>query len=298
MRNILKIVFVIIGTLVGAGFASGKEIYYFFFIYGKFGIWGICVSSFIIGLVIYNVFMICEKNMVYSYNDFYRIIFNKKLKRSQSMISQLFCCFVNIFLLIMFYVMISGFSSFLYQEFNINKTIGILVIIGLCFFTFIGNINKLIKLSNYFIPILIFFIIIVSFQNIDRWNFCNFFDIECNNIFVNKNEHEFIWIIKSILYASYNCIVLIPVLVQLYSSISKNKHSYFFISLISMIIICVLSFAIFNLLLQGNYEVFKLDMPVVAITKQIGEIYGFFYSFIIGIAIFTSAASSGVRFFK
>ena len=35
MKNIIKIVFVIIGTLVGAGFASGKEIYSFFFIYGK-----------------------------------------------------------------------------------------------------------------------------------------------------------------------------------------------------------------------------------------------------------------------
>ena len=35
MKNIVKIVFVIIATLVGAGFASGKEIFSFFFSYGK-----------------------------------------------------------------------------------------------------------------------------------------------------------------------------------------------------------------------------------------------------------------------
>ena len=29
MKNILKVVLVIIGTLIGAGFASGKEVYFF-----------------------------------------------------------------------------------------------------------------------------------------------------------------------------------------------------------------------------------------------------------------------------
>lgn len=29
MKNSLKVVFVIIGTLIGAGFASGKEVYIF-----------------------------------------------------------------------------------------------------------------------------------------------------------------------------------------------------------------------------------------------------------------------------
>ena len=41
MKDILKIVFVIIGTLIGAGFASGQEIYTFFFSYGIKGIYGL-----------------------------------------------------------------------------------------------------------------------------------------------------------------------------------------------------------------------------------------------------------------
>lgn len=32
MKNVLKVVFVIIGTLIGAGFASGQEVYLFFFL--------------------------------------------------------------------------------------------------------------------------------------------------------------------------------------------------------------------------------------------------------------------------
>ena len=36
MKNILKVVFVVIGTLIGAGFASGQEIYIFFYQYKQY----------------------------------------------------------------------------------------------------------------------------------------------------------------------------------------------------------------------------------------------------------------------
>lgn len=36
--KILSCIFVIIGVIIGAGFASGKEIYTFFFVYGEKGI--------------------------------------------------------------------------------------------------------------------------------------------------------------------------------------------------------------------------------------------------------------------
>ena len=38
MKNVIKVVMVIMGTLIGAGFASGREIYLFF---GKYGMCGI-----------------------------------------------------------------------------------------------------------------------------------------------------------------------------------------------------------------------------------------------------------------
>ena len=47
MKNVLKIVFVIIGTLIGAGFASGQEMYIFFFSYGlEWNCGAICIKYF------------------------------------------------------------------------------------------------------------------------------------------------------------------------------------------------------------------------------------------------------------
>ena len=54
MKNILKIVMIIIGTLIGAGFASGREIYLFFMKYGNLGKIGIAVSAILTGIIIYS----------------------------------------------------------------------------------------------------------------------------------------------------------------------------------------------------------------------------------------------------
>ena len=64
MKKVFKAVFVIIGTLVGAGFASGQEIYLFFYQYGMNGVLGIIISSLLIGIVIYKVLQICEDKKI------------------------------------------------------------------------------------------------------------------------------------------------------------------------------------------------------------------------------------------
>ena len=164
------------------------------------------------------------------------------------------------------------------------------------------------------------FIIFISGKSIISSGVKNYIDFRfiIGDDSASASVLSIIGFIKAILYASYNCIILIPVLVQLSSlvrnesykskslkdtSVKKSsvkiiKNKSLIISIISSGIICVLSFAIYNLLLQGDYEIFRLDMPLIAISKQIGVFYGIIYTLIIGIAIYTSAASSGVRILK
>ena len=63
MKETISIVLVIIGALVGAGFASGQEIYSFFYLYGKNGIYGILIMSVLIGILIYKSLKIIFKNL-------------------------------------------------------------------------------------------------------------------------------------------------------------------------------------------------------------------------------------------
>ena len=60
MKNCIKIALVIIGALIGAGFASGQEIYLFFFRMEKRNI-RIIVSAILLGIIIYKTIVIIKK---------------------------------------------------------------------------------------------------------------------------------------------------------------------------------------------------------------------------------------------
>ena len=161
--SILKVVFVIIGTLIGAGFASGQEIYTFFFSYGINGILGIVISSLIIGFTIYKTFKIVEKNNIKNYKDFLNFfIKNEKIK-------ELINSVINIFILVSFYIMIAGFGAYLEQEINLNSFIGSSILAILCVILFRTNINGIVKINEILIPILIVVVLVIRNSKFEKY---------------------------------------------------------------------------------------------------------------------------------
>ena len=164
--DILKVVFVIIGTLIGAGFASGQEIYAFFFSFGIKGLIGILISSFIIGITIYKTFQIVHKNNIDNYGRFLNcFIKNKKIKDITNSI-------INIFILVSFYIMMAGFGAYLQQEFNLNSIIGSSILAILCLILFKTNVNGLVKVNEILIPILIIVVILIRNFKCTEYRFC------------------------------------------------------------------------------------------------------------------------------
>ena len=76
LKNILTIAMVIIGSIIGAGFASGQEINSFFYKYGIIGILGIIISIILIILIIYKVFLNYKEKIINKY--LVKIIYQKK----------------------------------------------------------------------------------------------------------------------------------------------------------------------------------------------------------------------------
>lgn len=153
--KILKVVFVIIGTLIGAGFASGQEIYTFFFLFGIKGLIGITVSSGLIGLTIYKTFKIINKKNIKNYEDFLdNLIKNRKVREITNII-------INIFILVSFYIMIAGFGAYLEQEFNLNSIIGSFGLAVICIVVFRSNTKGIVKVNELLIPMLILVVIIL-----------------------------------------------------------------------------------------------------------------------------------------
>ena len=144
------------------------------------------------------------------------------------------------------------------------------------------------RASYYLIPILIIFLVLISLKDINViYNY--------NNVFTNFSSQQYSGFVKSILYACYNCILLIPVLVNLIKYV-KSKKNILVISIINFIIISILSLCVYNLLLIGNEKIFCLEMPIIEIVKKYGNIYKNLYIIMIAISIFTTAISTGYSF--
>lgn len=164
--EILKVVFVIIGTLIGAGFASGQEVYVFFFSFGIKGLLGILISSIIIGITIYKTLKIIHKNNIDNYREFLNnLIKNKK-------INNIINAIINIFILVSFYIMIAGFGAYLQQEFKLNNIIGSSILAILCLILFKTNVKGLVNVNEILIPILIIIIILIRNCKYTKYRYC------------------------------------------------------------------------------------------------------------------------------
>lgn len=285
MKNVLKVVFVIIGTLIGAGFASGQEVYLFFFSYGMKGLIGILISSIIIGVVIYSTFNILNKYKINTYKDFLNILIpkNTKLKIIANFI-------INIFILITFFIMIAGFGAYFEQEIGINRLVGSLILAIITFIVFMTSIKGVVKVNELIVPILIGFIFIIGIISIKDIHILNL-----ENYVIRTNYTNFA--LSAVLYSSYNSILLIPVLITLNNYV-KNKKQIFYISFISAIVTILLSVIIFLLLVRVDVDISKLEMPVVYVVSNMFKILRYIYGVIILGSIFTSAISLGVSFLQ
>lgn len=159
MQNIVKAVCVIIGTTIGAGFASGKEVEVFFNQYGKMGLIGILIASALMGIIIYCILMQIRTIQAQSYHDYLKQI---KIKPK---IREILNAMINIFLLISFYIMIAGFCAYFNQEFKIPPIIVGIIVSFMCYITFMNHIEGVTKINTIIIPFLMIMILVVTIKS-------------------------------------------------------------------------------------------------------------------------------------
>ena len=290
MKDIIKVVFVIIGTFIGAGFASGQEIYLFFFSYGINGLIGILISSILMGYVIYKTLKIIKQYNLQNYKEFLdRIIYKKTTKYNKnSSIAKVINLVVNTFTLVTFFIMIAGFGTYFAQEFGINQLVGSFILATITYIILNTSVKGVVKANGIIVPILIILVGIIGILNIKNLPL-----LQIKNYMIPNNNIEFI--LQAILYASYNSILLIPVLITLNKYI-KNKKQITKISILSSVIIAIMSTLIFLLLTKVDVDIEKLEMPAVYVVSNMFYILKYLYGFVILGSIFTTAISLGISF--
>ena len=188
------------------------------------GLIGIFISITLIAYIIYKTFNIILKNNINNYQDFIETIMPERFKENK-IFGLTISNIINIFLLISFNIMVAGFATYFMQEINIPKWYGSIIIAILTFITLSNNINGVIKINTYLIPIIILLIIFLGVNKIEYTKM-----IEKEQV-----KNSIYWILSSILYASYNSITLIPILISLRKNINTKKESVMLTAFVALI---------------------------------------------------------------
>lgn len=272
MKENIKNISIIIGTMIGAGFASGKEVYIFFAQYKLAGLVGTIISALMTAIIVYMTIKIAKHYQIKSNNQFVEQISQNKAVAST--VKKI----INTFLLASFWIMCAGLCSFFKQEFNIPIIITAIISGTLIYLILMKNIEGIVKLNSVIVPIMIIAIIVIGIKN-----------SSCVDI-VSQNKTAIIPIIKAILYTSYNSIILIPIIVSISGNI-KNEKSTKTISIISSTIILILLLLIYQMLISSKTDISKTEMPILTTLSSKVDIT--MYGISIITAIITSVISAG-----
>ena len=141
-------------------------------------------------------------------------------------------------------------------------------------------------MNSIVVPILIGIILIISFMNIKTIDFSRI-----------SLTHNYNWIIQSIVYCSYNMILVIPVLVGLKNYV-KNEKQIKIIAITSSFIVFILAISIFLWLTNINVSFDSLEMPAVYVIDTKFPNFSWIYGIVILLSIFSTAISIGISFLK
>lgn len=251
--------FLIMGAIIGVGFASGKEISVFFFNFGQASIFGLIAFGLLYIYLFFVIDYIKHKIKINSYNEFNAKLFGK------------LCKLTNVVMIANFAITSAGMlagADYLFKTFfGVKHHIPSIVIsIFVCVLLF-GGMNKIKFVSNLIIPIMISAIVINSIKNINPLN--------VNLPIVSKNGAMAIF--YGLLFGVNNFVAALPIV---FETKLKSKGKLFVIFSICLIVLL-------NILVLASNN-FLTDMPMFEASANVSVWFYYIYFLTLVLALFST----------
>lgn len=276
--KIFQVAVVFIGTIVGAGLASGKEITQFFTAFGYKSFLGIIFCGLfyiIIGTIISKISISHNLN---SYSDMMRTI-------SPNILSKVTGVITTLYLISSASIILAGTGALVNQFFGIPKFLGSCILLCCAVIFLLKGTNGLIQVNSFIVPCLITIISIISILYII---FCKDM-LSINNIMSIEPKKNGI-LISTLLYAGYNTLcssgVLVPLSTEMKSSKIMTKG--LILGSIGLTILCLM----INLMLTVNQPyIYNYEIPLLFIAQRFGPLIQSLLLVIIWLEMFSTEVS-------
>ncbi|GAB6926381.1 hypothetical protein JCM10914A_03640 [Paenibacillus sp. JCM 10914] len=207
--RVFQIAFTYIGTVVGAGFATGREILQFFTQYGQ---WATLTILFSTGLFIWlgtKIMTISRRIGAKSFEDLNRYLFGHT---SGSWIS----LFMFIILLGVNSIMLAGAGSVFVEHLNMSYQTGLLITMIGTFFILRKGIQSIMTMNSLVVPMMLTLSVAIVTQT--------FRAPEATRFITMTTDHSLptVWL-APLLYTAFNLVMAMPVLVPLGSQTQSAR---------------------------------------------------------------------------
>jgi uncharacterized membrane protein YkvI len=280
--NIIKVSSVYIGTIIGAGFASGQEVLKFFVVYGRNSIYGIFFSSVLfsaIGIVVLNK---VYKYKISNYYDYIPPIIGILL----SGVVEIIIC---LFLLSSYCVMVAGSGAIFSEQFQVNRGIGILLMTVLCFVVFLYDLKGIVIINTFLSPLMMTGIVILCTYIVISKDSSVF-----STTYISKAAEKVFnnWLSSSMVYVSYNTLTIVVIMTAMLPLLTKRSVAIIG-GLLGGLSLGAVAFVMWFVLKIYYADIIISEIPFLQIVMRRFEVAEPIYVFILYSAMFTTAVSSG-----
>lgn len=262
--SIFQIAAVFIGTIVGAGLASGQEITQFFSTYGYMSFWGILICGLIYVVISSIIISISLKHKLSSYTELITLV-------SPGFFGIITDIFTTFFLISGAAIILAGSGALLHQYFGVSRWVGILLMSIISLYTLLKDTKGLITINSFIVPTLttiiitIFVLYLVFYKDMVSASYIK--QIPSYKINIMPAQ----WFFSALLYAGFNMLCCSGVLVPLSKEIS-HKRILIPGVIIGALGLTILCFLINIMLLLNIPQIFKYEIPLLYITNRFGTL--------------------------
>ena len=268
--RMVVIAFIYIGTVVGAGFASGQEIWYFFSRYQKDGTWGLVLSGVIFAFLGVKAMEWGRRVKAESYRDFFVVVVGHQYA--------LFCdLMLTVFLFLLIGIMLAG-SGAVTVAFGWGWALGTGAAVVGCLLTLIKPLAGLKGVNTLVVPLLCLTGLLLNLGGVG---------MAAPPTAAGLPSGSWFW--AALQYSAYNLILALPVLVTLHRW-EPDPGILMGGGLLGGFALGILA-SLFHLVLK-SFDFSGIELPILFLTQKWRWGWPFFYSFVLWGELFTSLVAN------
>jgi uncharacterized membrane protein YkvI len=254
--KVIQIGFTYIGTVVGAGFASGQEILQFFTKYGSVGTWTILLSFVLFAWLGTKLMLLSHDVGAKSFEDLNKYMFGERAGMWVSLFTMLILFGVTT-------VMLAGAGSLFAEQLHWSYQIGLLLTLLLSYLVIANGMDGILAVNTIVVPIMLALTVVVVLHT------RNVTDADNWLLLASDAPVHRVWL-APVLYVAYNLAMSQAVLVPLGGSI-RDRDVLKWGGIVGGIGIGLMLLAGHYVLSAQMPDIARYEIPMGQIIQQLGS---------------------------